>query len=171
MTLTIQQATPGDTDLIIQIGRDTYLEHFSELWFDIDSFLDEDFTPASVDFCLRHPELHQYWLAFVDDEIAGFAKLNLNKLAAHQAFPGLEIQKIYIKKAFTNQQIGKHLVDQCIRVATLYEQPVIWLDVLKTNQRALQFYQRNGFDIIAEIPYHTDKMEIGMYVMARLMPY
>ena len=61
--------------------------------------------------------------------------------------------------------ITKQLVDQCIRVATLYEQPVIWLDVLKTNQRALQFYQRNGFDIIAEIPYHTDKMEIGMFVI------
>ena len=102
MALTIRQATPGDTDLIIQIGRETYLEHFSELWFDIDSFLEEDFTPITVDFCLRHPELHQYWLAFVDDEIAGFAKLNLNKLAAHQSFPGLEIQKIYIKKAFTS---------------------------------------------------------------------
>lgn len=171
MTLSIRQAIPADTDLIIQIGRETYLEHFSELWLDIDRFLDEDFTPVQVDFCLKHPELHQYWLAFIDSEIAGFAKLNLNKLAAHQSFPGLEIQKIYIKKAFTNQQIGQYLVEQCVRVATLYEQPVVWLDVLKTNHRAQQFYLRNGFDIIAEIPYHTDKIDIGMFVMARLMPY
>jgi ribosomal protein S18 acetylase RimI-like enzyme len=39
--------------------------------------------------------------------------------------------------------------------------------VLKSNAGARAFYERQGFNVVGEIPFATDLEEIGMWVMAR----
>ncbi|WP_323570973.1 GNAT family N-acetyltransferase [Pseudomonas sp. Bout1] len=49
-------------------------------------------------------------------------------------------------------------------------QPVLWLEVLKTNESAQRFYQRHGFEHRAEIPFSTDIAAIPMVVMSHRLP-
>lgn len=43
----------------------------------------------------------------------------------------------------------------------------LWLEVLRTNLRGKQFYEREGFALLGTRPFATDLAEIGIWVMAR----
>ena len=46
---------------------------------------------------------------------------------------------------------------------------LLWLDVLKSNVGAQRFYANHGFQVLGEIPFSTDLMQSGMFVMVRLL--
>jgi ribosomal protein S18 acetylase RimI-like enzyme len=46
-------------------------------------------------------------------------------------------------------------------------QPRIWLNVLKNNPAGERFYRRCGFEVIGDIRFATDRMDIGLHVMRR----
>ncbi|MFM2480304.1 GNAT family N-acetyltransferase [Celerinatantimonas sp. YJH-8] len=163
----IRSATLQDVQNILLLGRQTYKEHFGELWNNIDVFLDADFTQEQVIQDINSPEKHRYLLAFQDQVLMGFVKLNLNTLLAPHVDSGIELQKIYLRKSGTGQRLGAALMERVLQLAAELESPYIWLDVLKSNQSAQRFYQRYQFEIIDEIPYATDRYEIGMYVMLK----
>lgn len=167
MSITVRRATRDDIDAIIQLGRETYQEHFGHLWNDIDLFLDKDFSTAAVAACVDGASSSRYLLATERHELIGFAKLNLASDLPQQGLQGIELQKIYLKQSATGKQLGAMLMRAALDVANELDKRYIWLDVLKTNLRAQQFYARHGFVAIADIPFSTDQGEVGMVVMMR----
>jgi diamine N-acetyltransferase len=167
VAVTIKEATPDDIYNLIDLGRETYKEHFENIWNNVDLFLDKDFSIDAVTSCINNRHMHRYLLAFDDNELVGFAKLNLNIISANEVIPGVELQKIYIKKHATGKAIGSALLNEATKFAVEHEYAYICLDVLKTNLKAQDFYIRNEFEIIGEMPFRTDKQEVGMFVMSK----
>lgn len=171
LSLLIKEATTKDIHDLILLGRNTYKEHFEQIWHDIDSFLDKDFSVEALIYCINNRHLHRYLLAVDDGDLLGFAKLNLDTKLPNQDLSGVELQKIYIKKNAVGQNIGSALLDESIKIAVDLKRTYIWLDVLKTNSKAQKFYERNQFEVISEIPFRTDKQEIGMFVMSKQLKH
>jgi ribosomal protein S18 acetylase RimI-like enzyme len=48
-------------------------------------------------------------------------------------------------KAFLGKKIGQILLDEAIKIAHISGVDYLWLGVWEENQRALQFYSKNGF--------------------------
>lgn len=77
-----------------------------------------------------------------DNKIIGFAIVRL--LLGENDFSS-EILNIAVKNSFQTKGIGQKLFDEIIR--RLKEKNVldIWLEVRKSNEKAINFYQKNGF--------------------------
>ncbi|WP_219725490.1 GNAT family N-acetyltransferase [Vibrio diazotrophicus] len=163
----IREATLKDASAISVLGRNTYREHFADIWHDIDSFLNADFSNDAIKSCINSPSSHRYLLALRNNTLIGFAKLNINSELNGMGKPCIELQKIYLKKDSVGNNLGSGLIERVMELASELDSKYAWLDVLKNNVQAQKFYQRHQFRIVDEIPYKTDRYEIGMFVMVK----
>lgn len=58
---------------------------------------------------------------------------------------GLEVERIYIRKEYKRQGLGRQLLEFAIELATKERRKLIWLGVWEENENALLFYQMFGF--------------------------
>ena len=87
-----------------------------------------------------------FYFAELDNQVIGYLKLNFGgaqtELKDNKA---LEIERIYVTKAFHGKKVGQLLYNKAIEVAKEKSADYIWLGVWEENQKALQFYKKNGF--------------------------
>jgi len=57
----------------------------------------------------------------------------------------IEIFNIAVKPNFQNQGIGQKLINQIISYTVNLQSRVIWLEVRKSNAKAIKFYKKNKF--------------------------
>jgi len=170
--ITIKHATVSDIAVLRDIGIETYTEHFSAIWSPagMQGFLDKDFSPESLQDTLERPAAH-CWLLVLDDQAraVGFAKVNWNRAVPGSDETGAELQKIYFLKSQAGKGHGQQLLDHVHQLARTQQQPLVWLEVLKTNDSAQRFYRRYGFQRVIEIPFNTDITAIPMVVMSHCL--
>lgn len=132
-----------------KIGKQTFYEtfavynspenmaHYLETSFSIDK-LHEEVTNSDTVF----------YFAKYDNEIIAYLKLNIGRsqteLQDHQA---MEIERIYVLEAFQGKQVGQLLYEKAISIARTKALHYIWLGVWEENKKAIQFYQKNGFEV------------------------
>lgn len=166
--INIREAVIEDLPMLRDIGMATYKEHFSEIWTTtgMQHFLSEDFSISELQKSIGSPASHCWLIAFDEkDRTVGFSKVNWSKPIPISDQVGTELQKIYFLKSQAGKGYGKQLLQFIRDTAQNRNEGFIWLDVLKTNSNAQRFYESFGFRALGEIPFSTDKAEIGMVVM------
>jgi ribosomal protein S18 acetylase RimI-like enzyme len=88
-------------------------------------------------------------LVELGNEIIGYAKMRVN-LVENPDMKSLEIERIYISKDYHGQKYGAMLMQKCIDVAIENNYESIWLGVWEHNPKAINFYQKWGFEIFGE---------------------
>lgn len=155
----IRPANLGDLAIVQELGYETYADHFSSLWSSdgLKNFLAKDFSAEVLERTLACPKHHQWLIAFDSNEIpVGLSKTNWARPNPISYSIGAELQKIYLLKSSVGSGIGEMLLNTIIRRARENGEPTIWLEVLKSNIKAQNFYARFGFNKIGEIPFKTD---------------
>ncbi|MDI6666591.1 GNAT family N-acetyltransferase [Leuconostoc falkenbergense] len=90
-----------------------------------------------------------YFVLNDEDDIMGYLKLNINAAQSEDDFDNaLEIERIYIRKSFQKQGLGKILYNIAMTKATQLGKKRIWLGVWEFNQNAKAFYQHLGFEFV-----------------------
>ena len=143
----IRKASLSNLEIIQHISKQTFSETFSEINTpeNMEKYLQENFNTAQLTLEINNPD-SPFYIAFCDSEPVGYLKLNLgNSQTETIKDETIEIQRIYVLKAFHGKKIGQLLLDQAIKVAQEYRVDYIWLGVWEENHRALQFYAKNGF--------------------------
>lgn len=132
-----------------KIGKQTFYEtfavynspenmaHYLETSFSLDKLHEEVTNPDTA-----------FYFAKYDNEIIAYLKLNIGRsqteLQDHQA---MEIERIYVLEAFQGKQVGQLLYEKAISIARAKALHYIWLGVWEENKKAIQFYQKNGFEV------------------------
>jgi len=150
--ITIRPATENDAELIADLSRQTFYETFApdNTKENMDKFLDEQFTRQKLIDEVSQP-WHIFFLAFVDEEPVGYAKLREGLVP-----PGLtgrssiEIARIYSVTKMIGKGVGKKLMQHCIDIAVQKRKEILWLGVWEKNQKAIDFYMRWGFEKFSE---------------------
>lgn len=166
----IRPALIDDLREVQAIGRDTYLEHFAHCWSKagLQAFLQRDFSDEALQISLASPQHAWFLMEDGDAGTVGYAKLNWSRIEPATGVTGAELQKIYFRANATGRGYGKRLLAHVLAAARAQGEPVLWLNVLKSNADARRFYAVHGFGTIGELPFRTDLGEdIGMWVMAR----
>ena len=156
----IRLANKEDAVAIALLGRITFTETFGHLFRDKQDLLEyynATFSVEKLETSIAKPN-NVFWIAFVNRLPVGYAKLKLN---ATSEFITLEntcqLQKIYVLKDFLSMKIGFELQNQLLEKAKELGFSKIWLSVLNSNKRAIDFYKRNGFELIGHHDFQIGK--------------
>lgn len=170
MTTRIRRAEPADAPTVALLGRITFVESFGHLFRqhpdDLRAYLDATFDVSKLEHSLGKAG-NAYWLAFSHRLPVGYAKLkHPSPPPGHAAQNAAQLQKIYVLGEFLGQRIGRALLDDVMREAAC-RAPMLWLDVLRENDRAIRFYEQHGFTAAGEDSYAIGAQRFLFHIMAR----
>lgn len=155
MNLSIRLATKDDAVLIADISRKTFYDTFAadNSKEDMDKFLAEQFTRGRLILEVGAQE-NIFLLAYIDGSVAGYVKLREGKQPVEiKAEQALEIARLYVLEEFIGQKVGAALMKESIAIAKGKGKELIWLGVWEKNKRAIDFYQRWGFEKFSECDF------------------
>lgn len=146
-SITIRKATISDLEIIQEISVQTFTETFADVNTpeNMENYVRENFNSKQVASEINNPE-SEFYLACLKNETVGYLKLNFGNAQTEMVNKqAIEIHRIYILKEFLGKKIGQLLLDEAIKIAHKSRVNSIWLGVWEENNRALQFYSKNGF--------------------------
>ena len=165
----IRKATSRDAATIAFLGRTTFGETFGHLFRDPNDLIDyyeRTFSEEKIGQSLLKDN-NIYWLALVNELPVGYAKLKLQSSSQFLEHTDVcQLQKIYVLKDYLSLRIGLQLQQELIKAARESGSSYIWLSVLKENERAIQFYLKNGFDKIGDHDFSIGKEDFDFMAMA-----
>lgn len=95
----------------------------------------------------------------------GYAKLKLGSPPpGGQHKHADQLQKIYVLRSFVGRGVGAALMQPIIGAAR-QRASFLWLDVLRENARAIEFYQRFGFSALGEDTYTIGAQTFRFHLM------
>ncbi|MGN7990145.1 GNAT family N-acetyltransferase [Pedobacter sp. 22226] len=145
--ITIERATITDLKKLQEIGRNTFFEAFAEVNSEenMKEYLENSFSEEKLKAELSNKD-SQIYFAVLEGKVIGYLKINLGEAQTEQLDLGaLEIERIYLLKAFYGQKVGQLLYQKAIDIAHQIRASYVWLGVWEENYRALKFYEKNGF--------------------------
>lgn len=152
MTVEIRECTIQDLEDLQKVSRETFADTFGKFNTveNIKAYLDKAYNLQTLRQEMNNVNSKFYFL-YVDKVIAGYLKLNILD-AQSEKMPDnyLEIQRIYVRKQFKRQGLGKKLLKLGIKQAEKLEKDFIWLGVWEKNYPALSFYESMGFTRYSE---------------------
>lgn len=152
MQTNIRLATIKDAERIADLSRKTFRETFAadNSKEDMDKFLNEQFTKGKLMMEVGQPE-NIFLLAYLDDEIAGYAKLrDGNRPDPLKEIPCLEIARLYVLEDKMGHGVGGQLMRNALDIAEELDKKMAWLGVWEKNKRAIDFYLKFGFEKFGE---------------------
>lgn len=143
----IRAVAPDEAEILQKIGKetftDTFTPHNSEA--NMRDYLDTSFTIPKLTGELGQPH-SRFYFAMDGNEVVGYLKVNFAAAQTElRTEDSLEIERIYVLKAYQGRKVGQLLYEQAIAVAKAHNLDYIWLGVWEKNERALGFYTKNGF--------------------------
>ena len=141
------RATLKDLDAVRAIARDTFIETFAAIITETDmqQYLAQNLSAERVAAEMSNPD-SLFFLARAADAVIGYLKLNVGRAQTElQEADSVEIERIYVKRAYHGQQVGPLLYNQAVATARGLGKTSIWLGVWEKNARAIRFYEKQGF--------------------------
>lgn len=154
----IKKATIKDLVQLQKIGRQTFHETFSSSNSveNMKTYLSEGFSADKLTTELNDKNA-AFYFATLNTDVIGYLKLNFGaSQTALKDQNALEIERIYVLNQFHGKKVGQILYDKAIEIARQKNVDYVWLGVWEKNQRAISFYQKNGFT-----PFDTHIFKLG----------
>ena len=146
----IIRATKSDAKLLADLGRQTFIESHghSAPKEDIDNYVNKNYTGQVFSEELSAVE-NIYHILYYKGQPVGFTKIILNYPIEKIATKNItKLERIYLLKEFYHLKLGLELLNFNIELSKTNNQLGMWLYVWTENERAFNFYKRNGFEII-----------------------
>jgi len=166
----IRIANQKDAKYIALLGRITFTETFGHLFNDNNDlllYLDKTFSVNKIKSGLDKKN-NVFLIAFYKELPVGFAKLKFNSESEFIKEEYVcQLQKIYVLKDFLSKRIGFMLQEKLFKIAIQNGNQKIWLSVLKSNERAIKFYEKSGFVEIGNHPFQIGKEKFKFVAMSK----
>lgn len=145
--ITIKKATPKDIDLLQKISRETFFETYSKLNTEenMQKYLEENFALETLTTELDNSN-SEFYFALRGGDVIGYLKLNFGASQTDlKDNKSVEIERIYVLRAFHGNNVGHRLYEKAIQVAKQIKADYVWLGVWEENAKAIAFYKKHGF--------------------------
>lgn len=147
MTINIKKCNFEDLGLLQEISVETFNETFKNQNSpeNMKAYLEKAFNLKQLEKELSNIS-SEFYFVYSNEEIAGYLKLNTNDAQTEiMGNDSLEIERIYIRKKFHKQGLGKYLINKAIEIAIERNKEKIWLGVWEKNESAITFYKKMDF--------------------------
>jgi ribosomal protein S18 acetylase RimI-like enzyme len=149
---TIQKLEVDDYQLLADIGKKTLLEsHGASAEMSImEAYVSRNFSPEACNAELRNQE-NIFHAIYYKDKPAGYSKIIDNTGHPGIRMPNVtKMERLYLLQEFYSLKLGRELLRFNIELSRESGQSGMWLTVWTGNERAIKFYNRNGFKVIGE---------------------
>ena len=170
----IRRLTINDAQALQQISIETFKDTFSaqNTAENMAAYLQDAYRLPKLTAELANSESQFYFVERAGQPL-GYLKLNTGSAQSESMGPTtLEVERIYIRKAFQHQGLGNHFIQQAIQLAQQAHKQKIWLGVWEHNEPAKRFYAKWGFqqfsqhDFVMGDDRQTDLLMIKSLVTA-----
>ena len=143
----IRLATLTDATRLCELSettfRDTYTAYNTPE--NMDGHVAKHFSLQQIESELKD-SINQYVVCEDGQDLIAFVKLVRNHSTKGLTEEKVvEIERIYVRKEFHGQQLGRKLIDFCTDWAKEQGFEVIWLGVWEHNPNAIKFYEKMGY--------------------------
>jgi len=91
-----------------------------------------------------------HFIAYLNDQAIGYLKINIcTKAKNFDAQSTMELERIYIDVNCIQKGVGSELMQFVIDLATQYQKKELVLKAMDSAEKALQFYQKHGFEVVS----------------------
>ena len=149
----IKKCTLEQVHILQELAIKTYYETFSDSNSEalLQKYFKESLNIEKLSTQLQEPASEFYFIYSETDHAqttpAGFLKLNIDNAQTDlMDATALEVEKIYLLKAFLSQGLGKQMINFSIERAIQQDKKHLWLGVWENNFPALAFYKKMGFE-------------------------
>jgi ribosomal protein S18 acetylase RimI-like enzyme len=143
----IEKVTIHQVEPLQAISKNTFWETFAEQnsLENMTQYLETGFSLEKLTAELNDPNA-AFYFAWRNQEVIGYLKLNFGAAQTElKDQNALEIERIYVLKAFHGRKVGQLLYEKAIQIAKQMQARYVWLGVWEENRRAIHFYEKNGF--------------------------
>jgi Acetyltransferases len=146
---TIRRVLINDAVLLQQLSAKTFEETFAvhNTAENMQRYIAENFSTARLSDEINNPGSEFYFAVF-DDSIIGYIKINFRDAQTEiKSAEGIEIERIYVLKAYQGQNAGALLFNTALQIAKSKKAKYVWLGVWEKNEKAIGFYLKNGLRV------------------------
>lgn len=145
--LEIKKATIHDVNQLQKIGKQTFIETYASFNTEenLKAYLENNFSKKKLKTALiaQHSE---FYFAILRNTIIGYLKINIGQPPEEVKDKNtIEIERIYVYAEYYGKKVGQALCEKAVKIAKEKKVSFLWLGVWEENQRAIHFYQKNGF--------------------------
>lgn len=148
--ISIIKANSDDVELLSKLAKATFIESHghSAKEEDINDYVEKTYSHASFKEELTH-EKNIYHIIYINGTPAGYSKIILNTPIIECQLNNItKLERIYILKEYHGLKLGAELYNFNVESARKNNQEGMWLYVWTENNRAIQFYEKNGFQVV-----------------------
>jgi GNAT superfamily N-acetyltransferase len=142
--------TNDQKSLLAEMSRQTFFDTFSPYNSEEDMklFMENQFTREQLE---AEPDLpdNYFFIAWLKEEPMGYMRLRYWEKAPYDVLPNessLEITRLYANKNAIGTGIGKAMMQFALDFGKTKNVNWAWLGVWEKNERAIQFYEKWGFE-------------------------
>ena len=170
--LTLRPATTADLPALSRLATAAFVAKFGELYSpaDLATFLSGSLSEAAFAADLANP-LRPVQLAEREGQLLAFAKLGLTC-----GFPeyargtnAMELKQLYTAPAALGGGIGSALMDWAMATLAARGADEVQLSVYSENPGAHRFYERYGFEKVADITFKVGEQLDPEFLYAKLL--
>ena len=170
-TTNTRKCTIEDLDILREISVETFKDTFEDQNSpaNMKTYLDRAFNLKQLEEELLN-EFSEFYFIYLNEDIAGYVKLNTNDAQSEtMGNDSLEVERIYVRRKFHKQGLGKFLINKAIEIAKEQNKDKVWLGVWEKNENAISFYKKMGFvQTGAHSFYMGDEEQIDL-IMTKLL--
>lgn len=159
--------------LLVQLEQQTFRETFGRNYDpeDLHTFLQEKKSTEALANELTQPGT-TFFMLYCEHTPAGFLKLNLHKQPDSTPplpEPVMELEKIYVLQAFQGKKFGHTLIQHALQQASAQQVKTLWLGVWEHNNKAIQFYRKQGFEQFGAHSFRIGKQTDTDWLMKKTL--
>ncbi len=151
----IRTAGPSDAELLVELGRVSFYEAFSEETAapDMADYLQTAFKVEDIKAQLNNGQ-SLFIIIEIDASAAGYAYL-------HPGIPPdcvkdpdtIQLVRLYLRRKYYAHDIGNTLMKACLAEALARGYRSVWLSSWELNRRANSFYKKWNFRIVGRTKF------------------
>jgi ribosomal protein S18 acetylase RimI-like enzyme len=152
---TIIKATISDAATLAVVGFDSFktAHGHSAPKKDIEQFMSQNFNQQNFIKELSN-EKNQFYIIFYNEVVVGYTLVIFNQKDTQISLENCAyLSRIYLLEAYYGLGLGNQLFDFIKDLCLQNNQSGIWLRVWVENQRAINFYKKQGFKIVGKSDY------------------
>lgn len=145
----IEKIKETEVEQLQSLSRQTFSETFSgsNSKENMDKYLNENLSIEKLSEELNNKNSYFFFIKDGDRNI-GYLKLNMGPSQTElKDETAIEIERIYVMQEYQGKKVGQQLYDKAIQIAKDKKARYVWLGVWEENHKAIQFYNKNGFEV------------------------